>query len=224
VEVLLDTRVTAIADDHVVLQSADHREKLETYTVVWAAGVAASGLASAMGEATGAPIDRAGRIRVDDFLNVAGHKNIFVIGDAALSLDQDSAPLPGLAPVAMQQGEYAARAIRDQMKNREPQRPFTYRNRGNMAVIGRFHAIAVVGKRHLSGFPAWLFWGLIHLREISQFQNRMLVMFQWAWTFFTRRRFARLITSGYSQPNDRSAGSTATDGAPETGEHSPDRR
>ncbi len=194
VELLLDTLVTHVASDHLILKSAEQSEKLETRTVIWAAGVAASSLVGKLAGETGATVDKSGRIQVDERLNVPGNGNVFVIGDAACCLDRSGEPLPGMAPVAMQQGQYAARAIRARMRSRPVDEPFVYRNRGSMAVIGRYHAIAVIGKRHLSGFPAWLVWGLIHLREITQFQNRLMVMMQWAWTFFSRRRCARLIT------------------------------
>src|SRR5262249_53004171 len=142
---------------------------------------------------TGATVDRAGRVTVGPDLTLPGHPEIFVIGDLASCLSAEGKPLPGVAPVAMQQGQYVARVIQARLSNR-PTSPFRYRDRGNMATIGRAQAVADLGWLRLSGFPAWVVWLTIHLIYIITFQNRLLVLIQWAWNYFTRNRSARLIT------------------------------
>ncbi len=187
------TKVTNVADGFVEVESGGAAERIATHTVVWAAGVAASPLGRKLAEATGCSLDRAGRVQVALDLSIAGRPNLFVIGDLANFSHQDGKPLPGLAPVAMQQGQYVAKLIQDRLKGRES-KPFHYKDRGSMAVIGRYSAVALVGKRQFSGFRAWLIWVFIHLMQITQFRNRLLVLMQWGWSFFTRDRAARLIT------------------------------
>jgi NADH:quinone reductase (non-electrogenic) len=157
--------------------------------VLWAAGVAAAPLARSLG----VPLDRAGRVLVEPDLSIPGHPEAFVIGDLAAFIHQTGQPLPGLAPVAIQQG----RAVADNVWRRlrgEPTRPFHYFDKGSMAAIGRAKAVAVLGRLRLWGFPAWLAWVFVHILYLIGFRNRFLVVFEWAWAYFTYQRGARLIT------------------------------
>ena len=184
VEVRLDTRVTRIDDDAVLMGD----ELVGARTVVWAAGVAASPLAKSLG----APLDRAGRVKVDEALRVPGHPEVFVLGDLA-SVLQDGAPVPGVAQAALQGGEQTAlnvmRAIRGQVLE-----PFAYTDLGSMATIGRNDAVAVLGKAQFSGFFAWLMWLFVHVMALVGFRNRLAVIFSWAWSYVTFNRGSRLIT------------------------------
>ncbi len=167
-------------------------EAVAAETVLWAAGVRASPLGRELARATGAPLDRAGRVRVAADLTVPGHPEIVVIGDLAYC-ERAGAPLPGVAPVAMQQGAYAGRLIRARLRGRAPA-PFSYRDRGTLATIGRHAAVADVFGVRFTGYPAWLVWLFVHLMNIVQFRNRLLVLVQWAWNYWTCDRSARLIT------------------------------
>jgi NADH dehydrogenase len=187
-----NTPVTNVAADHVMLKFAGTDERLATSTVVWAAGVEASPLAKALADATGAKLDRAGRVSVASDLSLPGHPEIFVLGDM-VSYTQHGKPLPGVAPVAIQQGRFVARLIAAKLRGR-PLPTFHYRNLGNLATIGRSAAVADFGKVHFSGFIAWMMWLVIHLMNLVSFRNRMLVLVQWAWNYFTFDRSARLIT------------------------------
>jgi NADH dehydrogenase len=184
--------VTDIQAGRVTFKCGDQVETLEAHTVLWAAGVSASPLGAVLATATGAALDRAGRISVGGDLTLAGHPEIFVIGDLA-SVSQDSKPLPGLAPVAIQEGRYVGRLIRARLQG-STLPPFRYHDKGNMATIGRARAVADLGWLRLSGYPAWLAWLFIHLFYIITLENRLLVLIQWAWNYFTRNRSARLIT------------------------------
>jgi NADH dehydrogenase len=163
-------------------------------TVIWAAGVAASPLATALATAAGTDTDRAGRISVLPDLTVAGHPEVYAIGDMVRVTGPDGQPLPlpGVAPVAMQQGRHVARSIRDRLAGGQA-RQFRYVDKGNLATIGRSKAVADVKGVHLSGFPAWVTWLVVHLFYLIGFQNRMLVMLRWTFSFFTRGRGARMI-------------------------------
>ena len=165
-------------------------ERIGCHTVIWAAGV----LASPAGQWFDAPTDKNRRVLVNPDLSVPGHPEIFVIGDT-MTLIQDGKPLPGVAPVAMQQGPYVANAIRSSVFHRDPPPPFRYRDKGNLATIGRKYAIADFGKFGISGFPAWLLWLGIHIYFLIGFRNRFFVLAQWAWAYLTYERGARLITS-----------------------------
>jgi len=164
------------------------RERIEAATTLWAAGVQASPL----GKALGVPTDRLGRIPVGADLSLAGHPEVFVLGDQAHALGADGKPLPGLAPVAMQQGRFVARAIRDDVAGRARGR-FVYRDRGQMATIGRSRAICEVGRLRFGGFAAWLVWLCIHIYFLVGFKNRLFVVLSWAWSYLTYGRGARLI-------------------------------
>jgi NADH dehydrogenase len=188
-----NTVVTNIEPETVTIRSGDRTEHIDARTVLWAAGVQASPLGRILGEATGAAVDRAGRVDVQPDLTLPGHPEIFVIGDLAQFRDQTGKPLPGVAPVAIQQGHYAAELIQERLHGRTLP-PFRYRDHGNMATIGRAAAVADLHGIRLSGLLAWLAWLFIHLLYLVEFQNRLLVLLQWAWNYFTRNRSARLIT------------------------------
>ncbi len=188
-----NTLVTNIAEDFVALKFAGAEEQLATNTVIWAAGVEASPLARLLAEATGAKLDRAGRIFVEPDLSLPGHPEAFVLGDMASYTHESGQPLPGVAPVAIQQGRFVAQLIRARLQHR-PLPTFHYRNLGNLATIGRSAAVADFGKWRFSGFPAWVTWVFIHLMKLIGFRNRLLVLVQWAWNYFTFDRSARLIT------------------------------
>jgi NADH:ubiquinone reductase (H+-translocating) len=138
--------------------------------------------------------DRSGRVPVQPDLTLAGRPEVFVMGDLALALDEKGAALPGVAPVAMQQGRYVASVIRSRIRNEPAPNPFRYFNKGNMATIGRNEAVADVGSLHLHGFIAWLAWLFIHLMYVVGFRNRLVVALQWGLQYLTFNRGARLIT------------------------------
>ena len=187
------TRVTNITPDYVAVQWAGGQETIPTQTVVWAAGVQASPLARCLAEATGATLDRAGRVVVERDLSLPGQPDIFVLGDMANFPHPNGEPLPGVAPVAIQQGRYVARLIARRLHGRSMPM-FHYRDRGNMATIGRAAAVADFGTLRFSGFFAWLLWLVVHLMNLVSFRNRLLVLVQWGWSYFTHDRSARLIT------------------------------
>lgn len=162
--------------------------RIPARTVLWAAGVMGSGFARKLQ----VPLDRAGRIVVQDDLTVAGHPRLFAIGDIA-SLVQDGVPVPGVAPAAVQQAQHTARNIARALAG-QPLLPFRYKNKGSLATVGRSAAVADFGKLKLSGPPAWLAWLVLHLLFLVGFRNRLLVLFQWAWSFVSYDRGARLIT------------------------------
>jgi NADH:ubiquinone reductase (H+-translocating) len=166
-------------------------------TVLWAAGVLASPLAKQLAEATGARVDKAARIFVEPDLTLPGHPEVLVIGDMAHCLGANGQPLPGVAPVAIQQGTYAADSIRARLAEKTVG-PFRYLDKGSLAVIGRSAAVAQLGWLRISGLLAWLAWLFIHLIYLVAFSNRLLVLTQWASNYLTRNRYARLITS---EPN-----------------------
>ena len=193
VSVRTNTRVTDVQSDRVTIQSGDKSETIRACTTLWAAGVEASPLAKALAQATGAELDRAGRIVVQPDLTLPGHPEVFVLGDMTNYPYQDGKPLPGVAPVAMQQGRYVADLIQRRLRGAAPVR-FHYRDRGTMATIGRAAAVADLGWITFSGLIAWLAWLFIHILYLIEFQNRILVVLQWAWNYITRNRAARLIT------------------------------
>ncbi|MFZ0287150.1 MAG: NAD(P)/FAD-dependent oxidoreductase [Terriglobales bacterium] len=169
--------------------------RLSAAVILWAAGVAASPL----GKKLGVPVDRAGRVLVNPDLSIPGHPEVFVIGDLVSLKDKNGKMLPGVAPVAMQEGRATAQNIERDLRG-EPRRNFHYVNKGNLATIGRAAAVAEFGKIHISGFLAWLSWLFIHIFFLIGFRNRMLVMIQWAWSYFTYQRSARLITGDQTLP------------------------
>ncbi len=193
VEVRTRTLVTDVRPGEVTVASGESTETIPARTVLWAAGVRASPLGARLAEAAGLETDPHGRVPVAPDLSLRGHADVFAIGDLACFVHQTGKPLPGLAPVAMQQGRYVARLIRARLAGRT-QPPFHYRDYGTMATVGRARAVAMIGRLRLSGLVAWLAWLFIHLMYIVQFENRLLVLFQWAWNYVTWNRSARLIT------------------------------
>lgn len=193
--------VIGVSEDSVTLKAASGTETVPARTVLWAAGVRASRLGKVLAAATGAEMDRSGRLMVGPDLALAGHPEILVVGDLANFAHQSGRPLPGVAQVALQQGKYAAQAIEARLRGRTLA-PFRYRDKGNMATIGRAAAVVELPWLHFSGYPAWLAWLFIHLLYIVEFQNRMLVAVQWAWNYFSFNRSARLITGESPFPLD----------------------
>ena len=185
VEVRCGAVVTRVTADAVWLGG----EQIRARTVLWAAGVAAAPLARTLGT----PLGRAGHVLVEPDLSIPGHPEVFAIGDMCAFLHQTGAPLPGVAPVAIQQGRAAADNVLRRLRG-APNLPFRYRDRGSMATIGRAAAVAVVGRFRLSGYPAWLAWLFVHIIFLIGFRNRFLVLFEWAWAYITWHRGARLIT------------------------------
>jgi NADH dehydrogenase len=195
VEVLTNCSLVQIEEEYAILRDTQTAQETElpARTVLWAAGIKASPLGQIIAERTGADVDRIGRVVVQPDLSLLNHEDIFVIGDLAHFPGPDGEPLPGVAQVAMQQGEYVARRIGDQMESRNSD-PFYYKDKGSLAVIGRNAAVADLGYARFSGFFAWLIWIFIHIRFLIEFDNKLLVLTQWAWNYFTRGRGARLIT------------------------------
>jgi NADH dehydrogenase len=194
VQVRTGAQVTGISPEGVALRTGGEEAFIPARTALWAAGVQASPLGRLLAEQAGASLDRIGRVVVEPDLTLPGHPEIFVIGDLAHFAHQGGAPLPGVAPVAMQQGDYAAKAIRRRLEGKSMP-PFHYRDKGSMAVIGRNSAVAQVGPLKLSGLPAWLAWLFIHLLYIVEFQSRVLIAIRWGWRYFTGNRGARIITA-----------------------------
>ncbi len=178
-------------------------EKIAAQVVLWAAGVAASPL----GRKLGAPVDRAGRVLVQPDLSVPGHPNVFVIGDLAALADENSRMLPGVAPVAIQQGQWVAKTIARDLEH-QSRRAFRYHDKGSLATIGRAAAVADFGRFRLSGYFAWLAWLFVHIMYLIGFRNRLLVMIQWAWSYVTYDRGARLITGSNELPGWAEGGGT----------------
>lgn len=184
VQVWAAARVTNITAEGVAIGN----EQIASATVLWAAGVRAADV----GKTLGVPVDPVGRVIVGEDLTIAGHPEVFVAGDLARCVGADGKPLPGVALVAMQQGIYAAQTIVNDMKGR-PRTPFRYRDLGQLATIGRSRAICEIFGLKLSGWLAWWVWLLIHIYRLSGFRNRIIVLIQWAWSYMTFTRGARLI-------------------------------
>jgi NADH dehydrogenase len=202
VEVLTSTMVTKIEPGVIYMGDAS----MKAAVILWAAGVAASPL----GKKLGVPVDRAGRVLVNPDLSLPNHPEVFVIGDLAALKDKSGKVLPGVAPVAILEGRYVAKLIRRELHaEAEPRPPFHYFDKGSLATIGRSAAIAQFGKIHISGFIAWLAWLFVHILFLIGFQNRVLVFIQWAWSYFTYERGARLITGSTSLPGWSGARSEA---------------
>jgi NADH:ubiquinone reductase (H+-translocating) len=195
VTVLTQRTVVGVDTDGVAIEAGGETERIPSRTVIWAAGVTASGLARKLAELTGAETDRAGRVTVEPDLTLPGHQEVFALGDMVRVRDAagGSTVLPGVAPVAMQQGRYAARVVRDRLRSR-PTPTFRYRDKGNLATIGRGAAVADIKGLKLSGHLAWITWLVVHLWYLIGFQNRLLVLVRWTTSFFTHGRGARLIT------------------------------
>ncbi len=205
VTTLFGSTVVEIDERSVTVQHGDGTtERIPTRTVVWAAGVTASTLATRLGEGSGAELDRAGRVTVEPDLTLPGHPEVLALGDMVrVKARQDpsvATTFPGVAPVAMQQGRYAAKVVRARLEGRTPP-DFRYHDKGNLATIGRGAAVADVKGLKLSGFPAWLTWLVVHLWYLIGFQNRVVVFTRWSFSFFTRGRGARLITAPSADPH-----------------------
>jgi NADH dehydrogenase len=185
--------VTELYSGSVTVKRGESFERIPCHTVIWAAGVQASFLGQVLAKATGGKLDRAGRIMVEPDLTLAGYPEIFVIGDLANYSHQTDKPLPGVAPVAMQQGQYVGRILENRIAGKSVA-PFHYRDRGSMAIIGRASAVAHIGTFQFAGFLAWLMWLFVHLVQLVEFENKILVLVQWGWYYFSRNRAARLIT------------------------------
>ncbi|HZM35366.1 MAG TPA: NAD(P)/FAD-dependent oxidoreductase [Burkholderiales bacterium] len=179
VAVFLEKKVTGVDAEGVSIGE----EKIAAKTVLWAAGVAASPIARTLG----VPLERSGRVRVEPDLSLPGHPEVFVIGDLALLDD-----VPGIAPAAKQMGRHAARNILRKLSNKKTA-PFRYRDYGQLATIGRNAAVATFGRLHLSGYPAWLLWLLAHIFFLIGFRNRLVVLIDWAWAYWTQERNARIV-------------------------------
>jgi len=191
VEVRTSHMVTRVEPGAVVVGE----ERIPAQVILWAAGVAASPL----GRRLGVPVDRAGRVPVQPDLSLPGHPEVFVIGDLATLADENGKMLPGVAPVAIQQGEYIAKILARDLEH-QPRRSFHYHDKGSLATIGRAAAVAQFGKLNLSGYFAWLAWLFIHILFLIGFRNRLIVMIQWAWSYLTYERGARLITGSNELP------------------------
>jgi NADH dehydrogenase len=223
VEVRTSTMVTQVEADAVYIGET----RISSTVTLWAAGVAASPL----GEKLGAPIDRAGRVLVEPDLSIPGHPEVFVIGDLAALKDDHGNLVPGVAPAAIQEGQFVAKLVREEIDIRSHRsgeapgspcaevvagRPkFHYWDKGSLATIGRAAAIGEFGKIHVSGFIAWLAWLFIHIFFLIGFRNRILVFIQWAWSYFTYERGARLITGSTYLPGWTSTRSPANESAPQ---------
>jgi NADH dehydrogenase len=190
VEVRTGTMVTEVTPTSVKTGN----EEIPAAVVLWAAGVKASPLGAMLGEKT----DKAGRVLVNQYLNLAGHPEVFVIGDLAWFIDSNSQTLPGIAPVAIQMGASVADNISRDLRH-ESRKPFVYFDKGTMATIGRAHAVVMVGKLHLSGFIAWMAWLFIHILYLIGFRNRVIVMTEWIWAYLRFEKAARLITDNSCQ-------------------------
>jgi NADH:ubiquinone reductase (H+-translocating) len=190
VEVRLGEMVTNVDEFGLEVRRKDGtEERIETVTKVWAAGVQASPLGKTLAEQSGAPLDRAGRIGVNPDLTLPGHPEVFVVGDM-ISLDN----LPGVAQVAIQGAKYAAKEIRNRVENKPPQGPFKYFDKGSMATISRFSAVAMVGKLRITGIIAWLMWLAVHLVYLTGFKNRFTTLIKWTVTFISNDRSERVAT------------------------------
>jgi NADH:ubiquinone reductase (H+-translocating) len=188
VEVITNSPVTSVDD-----RGVTHGEmRLDSRTVIWAAGVAASALGKALGSTTEVKLDRAGRVIVNQDLSVPGAEGVFVIGDLA-SISSDGKPVPGLSPAAMQEGRHAAKNVVRLMRG-EPTLPFHYRDKGTLATIGKAAAVGDIGRLHVSGLVAWLMWLFVHIFFLIGFRNRFIVIIEWAWTYIRNDRGSRLIT------------------------------
>jgi NADH:ubiquinone reductase (H+-translocating) len=197
VKVQTKALVTNIADNVVTIKQGENIEHLEARTVLWAAGVKASAMGKVLAEHTGVELDRVGRVMVESDLTIKGYPQIFVLGDLANFTKPDGKPLAGVAPVATQEGKYVANLISKRIVG-ESLPAFEYNDAGSLSVIGRNSAVADFGKVKMSGFLAWLIWIFVHIYYLIDFDNKLVVLIQWTWSYFTRKRGARLITGDES--------------------------
>ena len=193
-EAVTNTKVVEIDEGGITVERHGRREHISARTVLWATGVSASPLGQKLAEKTGAHLDRQGRIMVNPDLTIAGYPEIFVIGDLAHCPDKKGTPLPGVAPVATQQGRYAARIIQRRLNNNINKNPFKYFDKGTLAVIGRNAAVADIGRLHFGGHTAWFLWLFVHLFLLIRFENRIIVLTRWAFQYFSYSSGARQLT------------------------------
>lgn len=193
VEIRTNTFVTNLDGERVTMRSGDQEDTIRAHTVMWAAGVRASSLGKIVADKTGASCDRGGRVMVEPDFSIPGFPNVFVIGDLAHYAHLGERPLPGVAPVAMQGGQYVARLIRDRLQQRSTP-AFRYSDSGSLAIIGRHEAVVDLNWMKFTGYPAWFVWAFVHVMFLIEFDNKVLVMTQWLWNYFTRNQGARLIT------------------------------
>lgn len=201
VSVWTGAMVTDVKAHSVTVKIGDRSEVIPTRTILWAAGVLASPLGRTLEKTLGCKVDRAGRVIVEPDMTIPGHPEIFVIGDLSSFSHQTGKPLPGVAQPAIQQGRYVAKVIQQRLRG-EKSKPFHYFDKGNLATIGRGKAVADLNFVRFSGLPAWTIWLFLHLMYIVEFQNRLLVFFQWMWLYVTFDRAARLITGRNLLPLD----------------------
>ena len=192
-------RVTDVRPGVVMIGEGDKVEAIPTHTVLWTSGVQASPLGEALSKAAGAAIDKGRRVLVEPGLSIPGHPELFVIGDLANVRGPGDQVVPGVAPAAMQEGQYVAEVIENRLKGKSTP-PFRYRDHGSLATIGRNAAVADFGWLRFDGFPAWLAWAFIHIFKLLEFENRFLVMVQWAWNYLNWRRTDLLITNPPAEP------------------------
>lgn len=195
-------RVTDIKGQLVTYTQGETIEQIRTRTVLWTAGMKASAMSKILANCAEAQLDEAGRVIVEPNFHLSKYPNIFVIGDLARYPDGKGGILPGIAPVAMQEGEYVARLIRNRLQSR-PLSPFKYTDWGSLAVIGKHQAVVDMGWLKLSGFLAWFVWVFVHVFYLLEFDNKLIVMIQWAWNYFTDSKGARLITTPGKNPEIR---------------------
>lgn len=193
VEVQTKTLVTNITNDSVTFRQNEQTQTINAHTILWAAGVRASFMGKVLSDRAGAELDRVGRVIVEPDLSLKNYNDIFVIGDLANFTHQGDRPLPGVAPVAMKEGEYVAKLITKRAEGKTV-KPFTYDDFGSMAVIGQNKAVADLNFGRFSGFVAWIIWVFAHIYYLIEFDNKLIVMIQWAWNYITLGRGARLIT------------------------------
>ena len=197
--------VTDVEPDHVLVKTSSGAERIDTETVIWAAGVRASDLGKLIADAVGGvELDRAGRVMINPDCTAGGRSDVFVIGDMAHGKYPDGRQFPGVAPVAMQQGEYVAKLIARRLAgDASPAEPFRYWDKGMLATIGHAKAVVESNGMRFSGFVAWLAWLFIHILYLARFENRVLVLWQWFFNWVTRNRAARLITGeAATRPDD----------------------
>ncbi|MBD2034757.1 NAD(P)/FAD-dependent oxidoreductase [Leptolyngbya sp. FACHB-321] len=197
--------VTNIQDNTVTVKRDGQEEYIPARTVLWAAGVKASAMGQVLADRAGAALDRVGRVMVEPDLSLANHPNIFVIGDLANFPHQGERPLPGVAPVAMQEGEYVAKLLKQRWLGNTVT-PFVYKDFGSLAVIGQNEAVADLGFVRFDGVLAWLLWIFAHIYFLIEFDNKLIVMLQWGWNYFTRKRGARIITGELMPEEDNAYG------------------
>jgi NADH dehydrogenase len=206
VQILTDSMVKTVSDDKVVIHlSSGGIREIGTRNIIWAAGNNSNPLARSLSISSGVPIDRSGKLQVNPDLTAGEFSNIYAIGDLAAVTDPSGKSLPGTAPVAMQQGEYAAQSILKSVRG-QSSRPFVFRDRGMMVVIGRNAAAVDFGRFGLSGPVAWFLWAVVHIMNLVEFDNRLIVMIQWAWDYFTRNKGARLVGKGHRREVSKEIG------------------